>query len=205
MNFKASTILKITCVALTVSTAAATFVATSATPAYAERGGNGNGKARGNGNGRGNSEARQSRREAREASRGNNGNNGRGHIARELKGLNAAHANPNALANAAPGSMPGKLNEYKEAHQNLVETVAIQDVAYAEYQRLIGLSPEEIAEAYPDGGYEGAVTSAADEYLAARDDAVAAQDLANDRLSTLTDGRELSDDAFSELKRLLNL
>lgn len=42
----------------------------------------------------------------------------RGALASELKGLNAAHANPNALKNASPNSMVGKVAAYQTAVNN---------------------------------------------------------------------------------------
>jgi hypothetical protein len=195
-------IVKTACVALTLAMTTATVFTMSAAPAFAERGGNGNGNGNGNGGGnngdRGNSEAST-------AERGSSGNNGRGHLARELGGLNAAHANAKALANASPNSMPGKLNVYKLAQESFAEVVAVQDEAYAEYERLIGLTEEEVAADFPDGGYEDAVTNAATEYSVAREDAVDAQISADESLSVLTGGRELSDAALAELWRLLDL
>lgn len=181
--------------ALVLTVSAATITTFSATAAYAERG-NGNGNGNGNRGNRGNSGKDR-------AENSNRGGNGRGAIARELRGLNAAHANQNALMNASPNSMPGKLYVYQQSRQDLLDVVSVQDEAYAEYQRLIGLTEEEIAAEYPDGGYEEAVTVAADEYGAARDAAVQAQDDAQASLLVLTDGRELSDDAMAELHRLL--
>ncbi len=200
MAIHTRSIVKTACIALTLSMTTATVFTASATPAFAERGGNGNG----NGNGRGNRENRGNS-DARTAERGNPGNNGRGHLARELRGLNAAHANANALANASPNSMPGKLNVYKMAQEDFADAVAVQDEAYAEYQRLIGLTEEEVLEEFPEGGYEDAVTSAANEYEATREDAVDAQTAASESLSVLTGGRELSDAALTELWRMLNL
>jgi hypothetical protein len=119
--------------------------------------------------------------------------------------LNAARANANALENASPNSMPGKLNAYKLAQEEFADVVAVQDEAYAEYRRLIGLTEEEVAAEFSDGGYEDAVTSAANDYTMAREDAVDAQISADESLSVLTGGRELSDAALAELWRLLNL
>ena len=202
MTFKTQTIVKTACIALTLSMTTATVFTMSATPAFAERGGNGNGN--GNGNGRGNSDERGNGN-ARNSERGSSGNNGRGHLARELRGLNAAHANSTALANASPNSMPGKLNVYKQAQEEFAEIIAVQDEAYADYQRLIGLTEEEVAAEFPNGGYEDAVTSAAAEYEVARNDAVEAQIASDESLSALTGGRELSDAALAELWRLLDL
>ncbi len=191
---------KVLCIAAMLCMTSATVFTTSATPAFAERGGNGQGNGR-------SSEARgnQSERGNGASERPASGNNGRGHLARELGNLNAAHANPNALANASPNSMPGKLYIYKMAQEDFAAVVAIQDEKFDTYQALIGLSEEEIEAAFPEGGYEEAVTAAATAYEMARLDAVDAQEAAGDSLAVLTDGRELSEAALAELWRLLGL
>lgn len=198
MTFNTRAIAKTACIALTLSLTTATVVTISAEPAFAERGGNGNGNGRGNNGDRGNGADKN-------AERGSLGNNGRGQLARELRGLNAAHANPNALANASPDSMPGKLNVYKQAQETFAEVIAEQDEAYAIYQGLIEMTEEEVEANYPDGGYEDAVTDAATDYEIARDAAVEAQIVADESLFALTGGRELSEAALAELWRLLDL
>jgi len=195
MIFKSGTIAKTACIALTLTMTTTAVFTASTTAAFAERGGNGNGNGRANRN----------NRDTGSANRERSGNNGVGHLARELRGLNAAHANGNALANASPNSMPGKLYIFKMEQESFSEVIAIQDQAYSEYQRLIGLTEEEVLAEFPDGGYEGAVTTAADNYALARENAVEAQTSANESLSVLTEGRELSDAALLELWRLLNL
>ncbi len=103
MMLKTQATTKVICIAAMLCMTSATVFTISATPAFAERGGNGHGSGNGrsNGNGRGNqSERSNSADDARSP-----GNNGRGQLARELGNLNAAHANPNALANASPNSM----------------------------------------------------------------------------------------------------
>ncbi len=201
-----NTLLKTSAVALILSTTAATVTLMSTTEAYAERGkGNGNGNGRGNG-GRDRAESRGNQHASANGNgRGNGNSNGRGALARELGGLNAAHANPNALRNASPNSMPGKLYAYQQARGDFADVVAVQDEAYAEYQRLIGLSEEEITAEFPEGGYEDAVTTAADEYQAARDDALDAQAETQEVLAALTGGSDLSPAALAELNRLLGL
>ncbi len=179
------------------------LIAFSAEPAFAN-----NGKGNGNGNGRGISDRGNDRgntnRGADHASNRGNGN-GRGAIASELKGLNAAHASPTALANASPDSMPGKLNTYREARLALVDAVDEQNLAYDEFQRLSGLTEDEVAAEFPDGGYEDALNGAANTYAALREAALAAQTDSKDSLLTLTEGRELSEAAMAELHNLLGL
>ena len=188
-----------TALALVLSLTTASAVTMSATPAVAERGGNGNGG--GNGN-----SGRDRDRGRNENARGGNGNgNGRGQLSRELRGLNAAHANQNALRNASPNSMPGKLYAYQQSQQEFVDVVDAQNEDYAEYQRLVSMTEEEVLAEYPDGGYEEAVTEAANAYQESRAEAEAAQTTANESLLALTGGRELSDDARAELHRMLGL
>ena len=91
------------------------------------------------------------------------------------------------------------------SQEDFRDTVAVQDEAYAEYQRLINLTEDEVQAEFPGGGYEDAVTNAATDYQVAREGAVEAQTIANESLSTLTGGRELSEGALAELWRLLDM
>ncbi len=50
--------------------------------------------------------------------------NAHGKLASELKGLNAAHANANALANASPNSQVGRIATYRDA---ALETISAAD------------------------------------------------------------------------------
>lgn len=184
--------LKLGAVALALTTISSAAVIVSADSAYAERGGNGNG---------GGKSDRSDR-----AERGNNGNsNGRGAIARELRGLNAAHANPRAMENASPDSMPGKLYIYQQAQQEYGGLAEAEADALAEFERLTNLTEEEIAVAFPEGGYEDALTNAAIAYEDAQTDAAGAEADIESSLVTLTEGRDLSDEAVAELHRLLGL
>ncbi len=191
--------------ALIVSTATGVGVMLTADAAYAERGGNGGG----NGNGRGNGGGRDNAESNSRGGNSSNGNNGRGAIASELRGLNAAHANQRAMENASPNSMPGKLYAYQIEQQSIEAEIAAAEVeeraARAEYDRLIGLSEDEIAANFPDGGYEDAITDAANDLLSAQGNTLAARERENESLMVLTGGRTLSDDALAELNRLLGL
>ena len=117
------TIARTGMLALAMTFSTATVMTFGATAAYAEKGGNGNG----NGNGRANRNDREQR---------GNGN-GRGAIASELRGLNAAHANQNALENASPNSMPGKLYVYQQNSIELAELEAVEAEALAEYDAAV--------------------------------------------------------------------
>lgn len=163
-------------------------------PASAEKGGNsGN---RGNHGGSNHSAS---------AGHGNSGNNGRGAVASELAFLNSAHANQNALEHASPNSRPGQLYAYQQARIGVATAAEAAQAADAEYQRLLALTPEEIAIEFPDGGYEEALSIAASNALAADGLAAYAQTKVDESYMTLTGGRELSADAMAELDRLLGL
>lgn len=181
--------------ALALSLAATSVVTLSGTAAYAERGGNGNGRS--------NRDRDRSDRDRNENARG--GPSERGALARELGSLNAAHANQNALENASSNSMPGKLYVYQQAQQEYAALAAVEDEAYDEYTRLIGLTEEEIAAEFPDGGYEDAVTNAAIALEEAEGVAQEAEDGLVASLDVLTTGVELSEAAMAELNRLLGL
>lgn len=194
----------VTAVALVIGTASV-FVGASTEPAFANNGnGNGNGNNKANRGDHGRNAERGNGRTNRSADVRGNGN-GRGAIASELKGLNAAHANPTAMANAAPNSMPGKLNTYRDERLALVAVVEDQNEAYDAYQSLAELSDEDIATEFPDGDYANELAKAEATYLILRNEAVIAQNEANESLLTLTGGRELSEAAILELHDLLGL
>ena len=180
-----------------------TFV--TAEPAFAERGGNGNG----NGNARGRDRDRE--RPSANRSNGNRGNgNGNGAIASELKWLNAANANQNALENASPNSRPGQLFIFQNDYVAAQEAIAIAEQneidAQVEYDRLINLTDEEIATQYPEeGAYDAAVTTAAQNLQNAQTASAEAEGAVDDAILTLTGGRELSEGALAELLSRLGL
>jgi len=102
----------------------------SADQAFAQ--GKGNSGNNGNGNGRGNGNqpsASQQNVDGDEGSK-DEGKPGRGAIASELKGLNAAHANINALMNASPNSQVGRIASYYFAVNATDDLLA--DIAAAE-------------------------------------------------------------------------
>lgn len=75
-----------------------------------------------------------------------------GAVASELKGLNAAHANINALQNASPNSQVGRIATYKlalEGKEQLDTDVADARDALTALQNL---TPEELAALYPNDG-----------------------------------------------------
>ena len=176
----------------------------SAEPAFANNG-NGGGKSNGN-RGNGNGNASESRGNSGSASsNGNSGNNGNSAIARELAGLNAAHASPTAMANAAAESMPGKLHTYQQARLHLVQRVTEQNAAYETYMRLANMSEAQTATAYPSGDYTRALNDAARAYNAFQAQAEAAQAITDASLMSLSGGRVLSNAAMADLHRMLGL
>jgi len=105
----------------------------------------------GQGQGQGKAQGRKATQGGQKASgdtarqRGNSAQTGRkagnGALASELKWLNAAHANPRALANAAPNSMPGKLHMFREAYQFVGAAREAAALSGEEYARLQALMP----------------------------------------------------------------
>ena len=167
-----------------------------AEPAFAQKGGNGNG----NGNGR---------RAERENGNGNRsserGNNGRGAIASELKGLNAAHASQNALENASPDSMPGKLYAYQQAVLSVeAKEQAVKDTEEL-YLALQDMTEERFLELNPSLDYASTLSEAGLAYQSALNEYSLAENEVEGSLLILTDGRRLSSGALSELERLLGL
>ena len=173
------------------------------TEAAAEKGGNGNG------NGRANNSSREDRRNGR-SSRNRDTQEaqvrpGRGEIASELKGLNAAHASPTALANASPDSMPGKLYAYQQAvlaereyDAQLLET---EDT----YVALENMTEEEFLELNPDLDYAQTLAATLARLTALQEAAAGAEGSTESTLTALTGGQDLSEGAMQELARLLGL
>ena len=108
-----------------ISTASITALTFSADSAYAGNGNGNNGNGNGNGGNNGNSGNNGN------AGNNGNGNNGHGSIASALGGLNAAHANENAFANASPNSRVGKIAAYRDAAllTNELSTLAEAELA----------------------------------------------------------------------------
>ncbi len=119
----------------------------TATPAlarndHANHGNAGNSGDRGNG---GNAGSRGAERSASarsggpdKAASGDHGSRGKGAIASELKGLNAMHASPTAMANAAPGSQVGRIATYKEAAETTKSEYSEWQEAYTAYMDFKG-------------------------------------------------------------------
>ena len=181
-------------------------------PAYAQ--GNSAGKGNSDERGRGND------RESRSSESRTNGrpessataearDRGRGALASELKGLNAANASPQALANASPDSMPGRLAAFKSEYQAVYDaTVARNDATealedYPEFSSDFDVGSEEYNAALTQ--YEAELTA----LQTAASDAATALAGANTEYQAsylaLTDGVVLSAEAQDELMRLLGL
>jgi len=192
---------------------AASALALTVTPALADKS---NGKAKGKS--AEHSQPSQSAKSAKSAG-------GNGALASELKGLNAAHASPTALANAAPNSQVGRIALYRDAALLTADKAAALDAANLALEGLApptrsvadidaaiaGLDP--LAEGYADalaalqqekadaeayGIAAGAAELAALELAAAQEAEEAA-------LLSASDGRILSDAAIAYLRQLLDL
>ncbi|MBT8410621.1 MAG: hypothetical protein KJP02_02335 [Octadecabacter sp.] len=173
--------------------------ATSTTAAFAERGGNGNG------NGQNNRNAREERTNNGNGNDQVNGNNGRGAIARELRGLNAAQANQNALENASPNSMPGKLYAYQQAQIAASEVDAKVIEAANFYAALENMGEDRFNELNPDLDYASTLATAGADYQTAMQAQANTAATTEQTLATLTNGRGLSEAAMAELHRMLGL
>lgn len=98
------------------------------------------------------------------------GSKGKGAVASELKGLNAAHASANALANASADSRVGRIATYLKAMQT-ADTLAgdlADDIEAAEaaIAALDTMDKEALTEAYPvfdKAAYDAAVAAASGE------------------------------------------
>ena len=186
-----------------VAVPVAAIVTFAPTEVAAQNGGNGNGNGRANNRsqedrGQGRSSRDRDTQEARERP-------GRGAIASELKALNAAHANPNAMANASPDSMPGKLYAYQQAVLAEREFDAQLDEAEEMYGTLEGMTEAEFLELNPDLDYAETLAASLARLTALQDAASGAGSDVEDSLAVLTEGRELSEGAMQELARLLGL
>ena len=155
----------------------------------------------------------------------------RGALASELKGLNAAHANPTALDNADPDSQVGRIATYRDAAQDTQDAQATVDGTQQAIDDLVaaydGRSTDEIladidALDPDDDGYDDALAELEAELeqaeaheaelaeleaelaeaLLAYDTALADEEEA---LLAASDGRVLSDAALAELRSLLGL
>jgi hypothetical protein len=203
--------------ALTVTIAAmlaagGTGIIVPSSIAKAQAQGNSGDRAARPGNNRG--EARPANRgpgNADRAAPGNrgNGNQGRGALASELRGLNAAHANPQAMANASPNSMPGRLATFR------AEYLAVADASdalrraeralaiYPEFQTEFTPGTQEYDDALLAWEAERAILEAA--VIAAETDLILLGSSYNASYSALTGGTQLSPAAEAELLRLLQL
>lgn len=176
-------------------------------PAYAQ----GNSAGKGNSDERGRGNDRESRTNGRPESSATTEtrDRGRGALASELKGLNAANASPQALANASPDSMPGRLAAFKSEYQAVYDaTVARNDATealedYPEFSSDFDVGSEEYNAALTQ--YEAELTA----LQTAASDAATALAGANTEYQAsylaLTDGVVLSAEAQDELMRLLGL
>ena len=153
-----------------------------------------------------------------------------GALASELKGLNAAHASPTALANASPNSQVGRIAAYAaavnavaEAEQNLGDAqTALNELLDNPPRSIEDIQADIDALADPEGADADALAALNDEMSAAEsyDDRVAGlegdietyegqiEEGAETQSAAVLDasnGRELSPEALAELHDLLGL
>ncbi len=206
-----------------------------ATAAFA---GNGGGNGGGNGNGGGSAHSSNGNGKSAKSTEvasvegAATGKTSHGLLASELKGLNAAHANPNALAHANPNSQVGRLAAYRDAAvaaagaQGAVDgaNAALAAFDAANQGRSVADINADIAALDPTApDYDPTVADALNAELAAaqtRDadrallaDAVAAAEAAlatagateEDALLAASNGRTLSPEAIAYIRELLKI
>jgi len=213
----AATLAIIALTAVPLATGVTLMSATDAGAQANDPGSNGNAGGAGGGNGRGNPPENRGAGNAEASGRGAPGEDetrGRGEIASILGALNAAHASDTALENAAPDSMPGKLQIYKESGGISADDVAEFNELNAQADELGALLDadddgviEEGDDAYDasldydgDGDLDSDDVSAYEEALADYEDSYEAL------ASLAEDGRlELSAPALEELHSLLGM
>lgn len=132
---------------------ATTILAFDAAPAHAQgasgdRGNSGN--AGGNNGDRGNSG--NAGGGGRNVEGNSGGSNGRGELSAAFGALNAVNANPRALQNASPDSMPGRLYSYQQTGGITAEEIGQFAAAQSELASLTSLTPEEILATYDQDG-----------------------------------------------------
>lgn len=181
--------------------------------AYAEKS-NGNSGDKGNhgGNGKGGEKGNNGHKGAEKAA----GKSDQGALASELKGMNAVHANPNALLNADPDSQVGRIAAYRDA------ALATTDAADAVHTAQVNLTAAEgqmaTAKAMPAttqaeiDARNAAITAAEIAISTATTDLGIADGLLQDAadledaaLLTATEGRVLSDEALAYVRAELGL
>ena len=187
---------------LAVSAIIAAAILCAPAPAWANNGnGKGNGGGgrddRGNGGDRGNSGDR--------SNRGGNGN-GRENAPGQIGNSQAGGGPVTSVAALVPnGQLSRPLASYRGAVLVARDAISVQNAAAVEYQTLIGLSQREIAQLYPNGGYNAALEQARVRYDQTTTRAHSAQAAVDAALRDVTGGRSLSDETRTELHRRLGL
>ncbi|PCD76407.1 hypothetical protein CLN94_09480 [Pseudothioclava arenosa] len=153
-----------------------------------------------------------------------------GAIASELKGLNAAHASPTAMANAAPNSRVGRVAAYATAVGATAALSAELEPLETELAGLLANPPRSLGDidadidalADPDGvdkdaydalvaekaaaeAYPDTVSALEGEIEGLKEDIAEAEAAEEGALLAASDGRTLSPEALAELHELLGL
>lgn len=180
--------------------------------AWADNGnGKGNGGAgredRGNGGDRGRSDDRGNSDER--GNRGGNGKgngNGRANAPRDTRDAQSGLSQARSVA--TPGGTAGlsaPVADYRGAVLVARDAISVQNAAAVEYQTLIGLSQREIAQLFPNGGYNAALEQARVKYEQTTTRAHSAQAAVDQALRDFTGGRNLTAATRAELHRRLGL
>lgn len=149
-------------------------------------GGGGNGHSKDNGQGGANKENGKATRASAKST--DVGSVSHGKIASDIKGLNAVHANPNALANANPNSQVGRIATYQQAALKNLDAdeilAAAQQEAFDKQEALVAAQTD--LQNLKDS-YTGRTTAEIDDEIAGLD--TSASDY-QDRLDALNAERE---------------
>ena len=190
---------KATAIALAAIFGASTVTIVTADAAYAA------GKKKDKKNNKGGKKSSSNKSGSNKNRSASNNRGGNSAIASELGGLNAAMAKPNALRNASPNSIQGKFYTYQQSKLAIVDAESARNRSYTELYRLQNLSSAQIAAEYPNGDYNAAVNAAVIRFNADTTIYANAINTANQSLSALTNGQQLSPKAMAELNALLGL
>ena len=123
----------------------------------------------------------------------------------ELPGFDLADTTPEALENAAPGTMAARLATYRQKRLALLRAADHQDSAYENLTHLSGMDAAGIAATFPGGGHDAAIEKAKETYMTLRSAVDRRQIETQEVLRDITDGRALSIGAVRELHGLLGV
>lgn len=121
-------------------------------------------------------------------------------------GLSSSVTNASAdVQTTQTASMPELLHHYAQDYRFAEALFATFDSELSEFQRLQELTEQEALAEFPSGGYEDALTAAQARYIATENLVYEARAAASRSLRALTNGKQLTDQALSELHRMLGI